>query len=132
MTTIAAPRIESTNGLASPQSDAIQTTDDQQTVSDFEGAGWLAKVKSVYRHSEVESIFVSINADMVVDYWIVIPHRDLSLVRMLVEEQQRDVIDLFAQTENPPFQVDFHICYREGQDHLSSLVPDQAIYLRNL
>ena len=99
---------------------------ENQTVSDVVTDGWLGKIRSeVYKHPQVEELYVSISNELLVDYWIVIPHRDIALVRTLVEDQRQNIIGLFARTPNPPFQVDFHICYREGRP-ARELVPSDA------
>lgn len=80
----------------------------------------------VYKHRGVTAAYMSISTEPLVDYWIVIEHRDIALVRTLIEDQQENIIDLFAGTENPPIQqIDFHIIYREGRE-VSELVPSNA------
>lgn len=95
--------------------------------------GWLALIKQcVYvNHPRVEDVYVSIGDEGLVDYWIVIPTRDVALVRRLIEDQQQNIIRLFARTPNPPFQLDFHIIYREGRE-VSDLVPSGAIRIPRL
>ena len=101
----------------------VGTTSD---LSDLVSQGWLAVIGAVaYRHADVQDVFVSVD-ESGVDYWIVIPRRDINLVRALVRSQQKDVIELFAKTKNPPFQIDFHISYAEGRKS-SEVVPSEVI-----
>ena len=99
-------------------------------LSDPINEGWMTRIiAEVYKHPQVEALYVSIDdREPLVDYWIVIERRDISLVRSLIEDQQKNIVNLFAQTAHPPFQLDFHICYREGRD-AGSLVPDNSIYI---
>ena len=98
-----------------------------QALSDVVADGWLTRIRThVYNHPEVEELFVSIDAEPVVDYWIVIPRRDIGLVERLVEDQQKKILRLFAGTANPPFQLDFHIYYREGRV-AKDLIPSNGI-----
>ena len=88
---------------------------------------WLSKIRTeVYKHKEVEALYVSIGEEGLVDYWIVIPQRDITLVRTLVECQQKDIVALFVREHGAPFQLDFHIIYREGRE-VENLVPSDAI-----
>lgn len=96
---------------------------------DSNEGGLMATIRGeVYKHTDVESVYMSINTEPLVDYWIVIEHRDIALVRTLVEDQQRNIINLFTGTENPPIQIDFHIIYREGRE-VSELVPTNAFLI---
>lgn len=100
-------------------------------ISNSQDAGWLAKIRQeTYKNPKVESFYITIDDEALFDYWIVIPHRDIELVRELIKDQQKHVIDLFAGTDHPPFQLDFHIVYREGRD-ARDLVPDKAIEIPN-
>ena len=104
---------------------------DQQprTTSDVDRDGWLALVRfHVYRHPEVEELYVSVDTEPVIDYWIVIPHRDIDLVERIVEDQQRKIVRLFAGTSAPPFSLDFHICYREGRV-ARNLIPSNGMLI---
>ena len=92
-------------------------------------AGWLTRIRTeVFEEEQIEDLYVTIGDDSTVDYWIVIEHRDLPLVRRIIERQHESILKLFTKTENPPFQLDFHICYREGRD-AREIVPDRAIRL---
>ncbi|MCH8185540.1 MAG: hypothetical protein IH862_05510, partial [Chloroflexi bacterium] len=101
---------------------------ERSSVSDNDNAGWLSLIRTtVYSNPGVVSLYVSFGEERLVDYWILIPHRDTELVRELVRNQHKNIVSLFAQTSHPPFQLDFHIIYREGRDDLS-LVPGGAIH----
>jgi len=100
-------------------------------IANSQDAGWMAKIRQeTYKNPKVESLYTTLDDEARVDYWIVIPHRDIELVRELIKDQQKHVIDLFAGTDHPPFQLDFHIVYREGRD-ARDLVPDKAIEIPN-
>lgn len=95
-------------------------------ISDSQTSSWLNRISQiVYANSSVEALFVSKGEEAVRDYWIIIPERDIALVRELVRDQEK-VLSLFAQAENAPFQLDFHIVYRNGRE-LKELLPSKAI-----
>ncbi len=71
----------------------------------------------------MEHLFVSRDREEV-DYWVVIPERNIETVRVLVKQQQA-IIRLFMATANSPLQVDSHIVYCEGRD-ATELVPNAA------
>lgn len=96
-------------------------------IEDSDTYGWLRLVRdAVYEHGEVQFLYISLGDDMVVDYWILIPSRDITLVRAIVEQQQERIIKLFAMTQDPPFQLDYHIVYLNGREP-AELVPSDAI-----
>ncbi|MCH8062652.1 MAG: hypothetical protein IH861_09125 [Chloroflexi bacterium] len=96
-------------------------------VSDSRTNSWLHRIsETVYANPAVEALFVSKGEEAVRDYWVVIPERDIALVRELISDQQEKVLFLFAETENVPFQLDFHIVYRNGRD-IKELIPSTAI-----
>ena len=98
-----------------------------EQISDSQSHSWLNRIsKTVYANPAVEALFVSRGEEAVRDYWVVIPERDIALVRELIDDQQEKVLSLFAQTENVPFQLDFHIVYRNGRD-INELIPSTAI-----
>lgn len=97
----------------------------------FSAGDWLSKIRrEVYAHREVEDLYVSIGDEELVDYWIIIPQRDLELVGRLIEDQYARIIIPFAETGRPPFGLDFHIIYLEGRDP-EDLVPRRAIRVPN-
>lgn len=103
--------------------------DQERTVLDSNDGGLMATIREhVYEHPGVESVYMSISTEPMVDYWIFIEHRDIALVRTLVEDQHKNIIGLFTGTENPPIQIDFHIIYREGRE-VSELVPSNAFLI---
>ena len=96
-------------------------------VSDSRTNSWLHRIsETVYANPAVEALFVSKGEEAVRDYWVVIPERDIALVRQLISDQQEKVLCLFVQTANAPFQLDFHIVYRNGRD-IKELIPSTAI-----
>ena len=100
----------------------------QSDTSDSLANSWLSRIrKTVYANPAVEALFVSKGEEAVRDYWVVIPKRDIALVRKLISDQQEKVLSLFAQTD-APFQLDFHIVYRNGRD-VKELIPSEAISL---
>lgn len=94
---------------------------------DSDTYGWLRLVRdAVYVHDEVQALYISLGDEMVIDYWILIPSRDISLVRAIIKQQQEKIVKLFAMTPDPPFQLDYHIIYLNGRD-AAELVPSDAI-----
>ena len=114
----------------SAPSDLTLSTDystGQFEIHDSQSHSWLSRIsETVYANPAVESLFVSRGEEAVRDYWVVIPERDIALVRELISDQQEKVLSLFAQAENAPFQLDFHIVYRNGRD-VKDLIPSEAI-----
>ena len=89
--------------------------------------GWLSLIREeLYSNPKVEHIFVSIE-DSDVDVWVVIPKRDISVLRQLVEIEGR-ILELLVSGEHPPFLIDFHIIYRCGRN-IEDLAPTRAIRL---
>lgn len=119
------------SGYDQPTVERSSTPLISRDISNSQDAGWMAKIRQeAYKNPKVESFYITIDDEALFDYWIVIPHRDIELVRELIKDQQTNVIDLFAGTDHPPFQLDFHIVYREGRD-ARDLVPDKAIEIPN-
>jgi len=95
--------------------------------SDQRVDGWIALIREeLYANPSVEDIFVSIE-DNNVDVWVVIPKRDISVLRQLVEDEGR-IVEMLVSGEHPPFLIDFHIIYRSGRN-LEELAPTRAIRL---
>jgi len=112
--------------LPAEQLQQQQWQQEEFSMSDPSEESWLSRIrKEVYKHSEVEDLYISIG-EVLVDYWIIIPRRDIILVRSLIEDQHQKIINLFAKTDHPPFQLDFHICYRQGRN-ARELVPTDSI-----
>jgi hypothetical protein len=89
--------------------------------------GWIALIKEkLYANQAVEDIFVTIEENDV-DVWVVIPKRDISTLRQLVE-REGEIIELLVSGEKPAFFMDFHIIYRSGCN-LEEVVPTRAIKL---
>jgi hypothetical protein len=93
--------------------------------TDQEVNGWLAYIKAIfYEYPQVESVYYSIEEDNI-DIWLIIPERDFSLVRRLVDSEML-VLDTFEMDDKSLCQCEFHIIYRDG--HLESdLVPQSAL-----
>jgi len=89
--------------------------------------GWISRIKEeLYSAPSVEGIFVSIeNTD--VDVWVVIPKRDISVLRQLVEIEGR-ILEMLVSGKHPAFLIDFHVIYRCGRD-IEDLAPTKAIRL---
>ena len=100
--------------------------EEDTTRSDSWNDGWLATIRrELHEHGRFEHLYVSIGDEGMVDYWVVIPDRDLDLVRRLVEEQHK-IVRLFGSgQQRPPFNLDFHIVYGKGRD-AKTLVPSDA------
>ena len=89
--------------------------------------GWLSLIREqLYSNSSVEDIFVSIE-DSDVDVWVVIPKRDISIIRQLVEIEGR-MLEMLVSGEHPAFLIDFHVIYRCGRN-IEELVSNRAIRL---
>lgn len=89
--------------------------------------GWLALIREeLYSNPSVEDIFVSIE-DSDVDVWVIIPERDISILRQLVEIEGR-ILEMIVSGEHPPFLIDFHVIYRCGRN-TEDLVSNRAIRL---
>lgn len=87
--------------------------------------GWIEYIKdNFYGYPQVESIYYSIEEDNV-DIWLIIPERDFSLVRRLVDLEML-VLDTFEMDDKSLCQCEFHIIYRDG--HIESdLIPKNAL-----
>jgi hypothetical protein len=89
--------------------------------------GWIALIREgLYANPSVENIFVSIE-DNNVDVWVVIPKRDIAILRQLVEIEGR-ILEILVSGERSPFLMDFHIIYRSGRN-LEELAPTRTIRL---
>ena len=89
--------------------------------------GWIALIrKELYANPSVEDIFVSIEDDNV-DVWVVIPKRDISVLRQLVQGEGR-IVEMLVSGEHPAFLIDFHIIYRCGRS-IDEVAPSKAIRL---
>ena len=89
--------------------------------------GWIALIREeLYANPSVEDIFVSIE-DNNIDVWVVIPKRDISVLRQLVQGEGR-IVEMLVSGEHPAFLIDFHIIYRSGRN-LEELAPTRAIRL---
>lgn len=89
--------------------------------------GWIAYVREeFYSVPEVEAIYVTIDENDV-DIWLLIPNRDIGVVRQLAEREM-NMLDRFATLERPQFLIEFHVVYRCDADE-SQYVPLRAIRL---
>ena len=90
--------------------------------------GWIAYIKETfYEFPQVESIYYKIDEDKI-DVWIIIPKRDFSLLRRLVDLEM-NVLDTFETNETndkPLYQFEFHIIYR-GRNNEADLIPQRAL-----
>lgn len=95
--------------------------------SDQHVDGWIARIREeFYSNPSVESIFVTIE-DGNVDVWVVIPKRDIHVVRRISEGEGR-ILRMFAAAEHPVFFLDFHVVYRADRSE-KDLIPTGAIQL---
>ncbi len=90
--------------------------------------GWIAYIKETFYESpQVESIYYTFDEDKI-DVWIIIPKRDFSLLRKLVDSEM-NVLDTFETNETndtPLYQFEFHIMYR-GRNNETDLIPQKAL-----
>ena len=90
--------------------------------------GWISYIKDqFYKISEIQSIYYSIN-DKDVDIWILIPKRDIVLLRRLVDLEIK-VLETFTYGGESLFRLEFHIVYCNHTDE-KMLVPSKALYLQ--
>lgn len=90
--------------------------------------GWIAYIRELlYSITGVESLYVTID-DKQVDIWILIPNRDIDLMRQIVEKEMLIVDSLNTDLELR-FEVDFHIVYRYGSIDDRQLIPRLAIQI---
>jgi len=93
--------------------------------SDQSADGLIRYVRDeLYSVQSIESIYVDIKEDNI-DIWVVIPKRDIAVVRQIAESKGR-ILRLFASAEHPPFTLDFYVVYRDGRNE-EDLLPKQAI-----
>jgi len=87
--------------------------------------GWMAYIKDIfYEFPQVESIYYTIEEDKT-DIWLIIPKRDFSLVRRLVDLEM-SVLDTFEANDKLLCQCEFHILYR-GRNNEADLIPQRAL-----
>lgn len=87
--------------------------------------GWVAYIKETFYESpQVESIYYTIEEDKI-DIWLIIPKRDFSLVRRLVDLEM-SVLDTFEVNDKLLYQCEFHIMYR-GRNNEADLIPQKAL-----
>ena len=109
------------------QSVVIQDQTRETFSSDQEVDGWISRIREqLYLEPSVESVYMSIEEGNV-DLWVVVPERDIQVVRRIAESQAR-IMDLFGQTEKPLFFIDFHVVYRNGHSE-EEVIPKRAIRL---
>ena len=93
-----------------------------------EANGWIAYVKDIFYESpQVESIYYTIEEDKI-DIWLIIPKRDFSLVRRLVDLEM-SVLDTFEANDKLLRQCEFHIMYR-GRNNEADLIPQKALRIQ--
>lgn len=93
--------------------------------SDQSADGLIRYVRDeLYSVQSIESIYVDIKEGNI-DIWVVIPKRDIAVVRQIAEAKGR-ILRLFASAEHPPFTLDFHVVYRDGRNE-EDLLTKQAI-----
>jgi len=88
--------------------------------------GWITYIKEqLYSIEGVESIYVTIDEKQV-DMWILIPNRNIGLMRQIVEKEML-IVDILDTDLEPKFEVDFHIVYRFGGIDENKLLPREAV-----
>jgi hypothetical protein len=106
---------------------SISQRNTETVLSDQFKDGWITHIREhFYSTSQVEAIYMTINENDI-DIWLLIPNRDIAIVRQLAEKET-EILARFAALERPPFLVEFHVVYRCGADE-SQFVPQQAIRL---
>lgn len=88
---------------------------------------WISYIREeFYSFPQVDAIYVTID-DRDVDIWLLIPHRDINLVRQLIEKEMK-IFERFSDAEEPIFLIEFHVVYGNNSDE-NQLVPQKAIKL---
>lgn len=87
-------------------------------------AGWARE--ALYGFKEVESVYYTIDNELI-DVWVVIPERELSLLRQIIDVEMK-FLDKFDAEKRSRRTFDFHIIYRSGAPE-SSLIPSGAVRL---
>ncbi len=108
------------------EQETFSDQDAEESNSFVHGVAELVR-RTVHSHQGVEGIYGSADGD-IIHFWTLIERRNLDLVRALIRDFQERVIDLFVNTEHPPYELDFHIYYLEGKDP-RDLLPDSAVPL---
>ena len=89
--------------------------------------GWIAYVREgFYAFPQVESIYYTID-DTDIDIWLIIPTRDFSLLRRLVDLEMR-ILGIFSSADLSLYRFEFHILYRNNSNE-NQLVPKRALRL---
>lgn len=98
---------------------------ENQVISDQEINGWIEYIRgSFYGIEQVESIYYKADKEKV-DVWIMIPDRNLPLLRKLIDVEM-DVLDKFEAESDSLYIFEFHIIYRCGAKE-TSLTPSGAV-----
>jgi len=109
------------------ESVVVRNENRSMDASDQQVDGWLSQIREVfYSEPMVESVFVGIQ-ESEVDVWIVIPNRDINVVRHIAERQNL-IMTAFSHVEHPVFFIDFHVVYRAGRNE-EQLIPQRTIRL---
>lgn len=96
-------------------------------LSDQVESGWISYIREmIYAIPEVEKVYVEI-AHKQVDVWVIIPKRNIAVVRQIAQSQG-EILRVFASAEEPAWLFDFHVVYRDGRDE-SQFVPALALQL---
>jgi len=89
--------------------------------------GWMSRIRDeLYSISMVENIFVTIE-DNDINVWVVIPRRDITVLRQIVEKED-ELLKVLVSGDNPALFIDFHVIYRCDRD-MEKLAPTRAISL---
>ena len=87
---------------------------------------WISRLRNALLSIEgIESMHLAID-DNTIDVWVIIPKRDVDLVRKVSETERTVMSQLINRQPDASFHFDFHTVYRESQK-VSDLIPGRAI-----
>ena len=91
-----------------------------------ESDAWISLLRqALFSLQGIESMHLA-RDDNTIDVWVVIPKRDIGLVRKIAETEREFMAQFVNPRCDPLFYFDFHTVYRESHD-VSELVPRRAI-----
>ena len=117
--------VDALSPVSSEVESDVTVFDTEGTVhSDQSANGWISRIRDdLYSISSMESIYISIEGEEV-DIWVIIPKRDIGIVRQIAECQGR-FLKMLTLDAHSPFSLDFHVVYREGRSE-GDLLPTRA------
>ena len=108
-------------------SEINQSTGNRIPMGDrFYSDSWIRLLRDdLFAVQGIESIHVA-RDDTTLDVWVIIPRRDINVVRSIAETERAIMARFINHQRDPIFFFDFHTMYRESNQP-SELVPLRAI-----